>query len=439
MSLKAMGLTAGQGTRLRPLTEKTAKPAIPFLGQPLLLHATRHLSALQIDEIVLNLHWCPESIRPLAAQLPYKVNFSDETQRLMGSGGGVKFAEPLLQGARTILLFNGDEVFLPESSQVLNEMYEFHIQGGQIATLLVMKHDGVGKEFGGAWTNEKNVVQKFSKTPIEDLQGFHYIGYLFMEARAFKYFSTPARDENLLYEVFTRAMSQGETVKVYPCEAQWFETGDPQNFIKATQIISKQIKSCPTAPGIADLVEFLKSSQTQSPPIVLEAGLIPFEAPSRCNVTAHLEIDQQIQGHFIISSKKISDLVGFSEAPSADPGRKDDLWKSTCVELFIGEKGKPGYREFNFSPSLDWNSYSFEAERTGMASSGIQCLISRTLDEKNGQAVIRFQFPLEIIPYEVAATAVIAWRDGHKEYFALTHSKDKPDFHNRNDWIWRLG
>lgn len=439
MSLKAMGLTAGQGTRLRPLTEKTAKPAIPFLGQPLLLHAARHLRSLRLDELVLNLHWCPETVRPLAAQLPYKVSFSDETQSLLGSGGGIKQAETLLKDAQTVLLFNGDEVFLPESPTILKEMYDFHIQGGQLATLLVIEHEGVGREFGGAWVNERNEVQKFSKTPVEGLKGFHYVGYLLMESRALKYFSDPAREENILYDCFSRGMQNGEKVVAYPCQAQWFETGDPQNFIKATQLISKQMRSNPTAPGISELSQFLRDSKAQLPPIVLEAGLVPFEAPSRCNVTAHLEIDQQIKGHFIISSKYISDLVGFSENPSLEPGRKDELWKSTCLELFIGEKGKPGYSEFNFSPSLDWNSYSFEGERLGMGPSGISCHLARSLDQSNGRAVIHFQFPLDLVPYEIAATAIIAWKDGHKEYFALTHSKDKPDFHNRTDWIWRLG
>ena len=61
--MKAMVLTAGLGTRLRPLTLERAKPAIPLLGKPLILTILEKLRALEVKEFRLNLHTLPETIK----------------------------------------------------------------------------------------------------------------------------------------------------------------------------------------------------------------------------------------------------------------------------------------------------------------------------------------------------------------------------------------
>ena len=52
-------------------------------------------------------------------------------------------------------------------------------------------------------------------------------------------------------------------------------------------------------------------------------------------------------------------------APAPRPARLDGLWRGTCFELFLGLAGEPAYREFNLSPSGDWNAYRFDAPRQG--------------------------------------------------------------------------
>ena len=51
---------------------------------------------------------------------------------------------------------------------------------------------------------------------------------------------------------------------------------------------------------------------------------------------------------------------------AAEPGRTDELWKTTCFEAFLRALGKKAYREWNFAPSGDWASYDFRSMRTGM-------------------------------------------------------------------------
>jgi hypothetical protein len=49
--------------------------------------------------------------------------------------------------------------------------------------------------------------------------------------------------------------------------------------------------------------------------------------------------------------------------PFAGAGRQDDLWKTTCFELFV--KAGAGYSEFNFAPSERWAAYDFTGYRDG--------------------------------------------------------------------------
>lgn len=58
----ALVLTAGLGTRLRPLSYVRAKPAIPVAGVPLVGRILAWLSAHDVTDVVLNLHYKPDTV-----------------------------------------------------------------------------------------------------------------------------------------------------------------------------------------------------------------------------------------------------------------------------------------------------------------------------------------------------------------------------------------
>ena len=53
-------------------------------------------------------------------------------------------------------------------------------------------------------------------------------------------------------------------------------------------------------------------------------------------------------------------------AAAASPQRRDELWQSTCLELFIAQPNEPRYWEINLSPSGDWNIYRLSGYRQGL-------------------------------------------------------------------------
>src|ERR1051325_3392906 len=98
--MRAMILAAGYGTRLWPLTIDRAKPAIPFMGRPLIGYVAEYLARHGFDDIVVNLHHRPESVRAaLGDGSDFGVRFHYvEEPVILGTSGAVENARHLLEG-----------------------------------------------------------------------------------------------------------------------------------------------------------------------------------------------------------------------------------------------------------------------------------------------------------------------------------------------------
>jgi MurNAc alpha-1-phosphate uridylyltransferase len=105
---KAMVLAAGLGTRMRPLTEKTPKPLIEVGGKPLIDWGLDSLDRAGVGEVVGNIYHLPDRMRAhLAKRTAPRIVVSDETDRLLESGGGIVKALPLL-GPEPFFVLNAD-------------------------------------------------------------------------------------------------------------------------------------------------------------------------------------------------------------------------------------------------------------------------------------------------------------------------------------------
>src|SRR5690242_15134246 len=92
---RAIVLSAGLGTRLRPLTLVRAKPAIPVAGEPLIRRILSWLARQGVAEAVVNLHYLPSTLTSIVgdgADLGLRVRYSWEQPIVLGSAGGVRHA-----------------------------------------------------------------------------------------------------------------------------------------------------------------------------------------------------------------------------------------------------------------------------------------------------------------------------------------------------------
>ena len=107
---QSMILAAGLGTRLKPLTDTMSKALVPVGGTPLLDINIRKLQSQGYDRFVVNVHHFAQQIVEHVSQQDYAslVHFSDETDALLETGGGLKKAQQLFRPDEPILIHNVD-------------------------------------------------------------------------------------------------------------------------------------------------------------------------------------------------------------------------------------------------------------------------------------------------------------------------------------------
>jgi len=132
--MKAMILAAGEGTRLKPLTNKIPKALIEVNGKPLLEHTIRYLLYYGVDEIIINVHHLADQIIEYIKLKNYfniRIEFSDEKDKLLGTGGGLKKASWFFNDSKSFFLATADII----TNHDLNKLYSMHVQSDALVTL----------------------------------------------------------------------------------------------------------------------------------------------------------------------------------------------------------------------------------------------------------------------------------------------------------------
>ena len=107
--MRAMILAAGQGERMRPLTDHTPKPLLPVHGKPLITWHIERLVAAGITDLIINHAWLGQQIEQTlmdGTQLGARISYSPEPQALE-TAGGIAQALPFFQD-QPFLVVNGD-------------------------------------------------------------------------------------------------------------------------------------------------------------------------------------------------------------------------------------------------------------------------------------------------------------------------------------------
>lgn len=115
--------------------------------------------------------------------------------------------------------------------------------------------------------------------------------------------------------------------------------------------------------------------------------------------------------------------------------RTDNLWLTTCFELFVRRPGEAAYAEFNFAPSGQWAAYQFSNYRNSLGDLHLDGDPDIGMDAGaqwlNVEATLRIPEPWALTPLQIALSAVIEEVDGAKSYWALAHpAEGPPDFHH---------
>ena len=130
-----MIFAAGLGTRLKPLTDTLPKALVPVGGKPLLQHIIEKLKLSGFDEIIINIHHFGQQIIDFVESnnhFDIRIEFSDEREKLLDTGGGIKKASWFFDDGKPFLVHNVDIL----SNIDLNELYNSHLKRNSLATLV---------------------------------------------------------------------------------------------------------------------------------------------------------------------------------------------------------------------------------------------------------------------------------------------------------------
>lgn len=118
-NLQVVILCGGLGTRLRPITNNIPKVMVPFLGRPFLEYVRRVFSAQGFHNFVLCVGYLGEQIEKYyGATMVY----SYDGELLLGTGGALKKAEPLLDNE--FILVNGDTYLNIDYHDLISEFHK---------------------------------------------------------------------------------------------------------------------------------------------------------------------------------------------------------------------------------------------------------------------------------------------------------------------------
>jgi len=225
----ALVLTAGLGTRLRPLSAIRAKPAMPVAGEPLVRRILRWLAASGVRRAVLNLHHLPETITAVVgdgSDLGLPVRYSWE-QPVLGSAGGPRRALPLLEADR-FLIVNGDTL----TDLALHALVAEHERSGALVTLTVIPNPDPA-HYGGVLVDEAGAITGFVPRGTPG-PSWHFVGIQAACARAFEGLppDAPAESVGWLYPSLMR--ERPGSVRAFRTDAAFHDIGTPADYLASS-------------------------------------------------------------------------------------------------------------------------------------------------------------------------------------------------------------
>ena len=234
--MRAMILSAGYGTRLWPLTEDRTKPAIPILGKPLVGYVAEYLARNGCDEIVVNLHHRPESVRRAlgdGGRFGVKLHYVEEPV-ILGTSGAMDNARELLDG-ETFVVVNGKII----TDIDLHAAFETHRRREALATLVLVPNvarerftvvettDGLLRRFGGMANLEKPGSDEREEVPLM------FTGIQILEPEIFDYIPRGVFSHSTT-DVYPQAMAQGERIAAHVATGNggsWHELSTMQRYL----------------------------------------------------------------------------------------------------------------------------------------------------------------------------------------------------------------
>jgi len=237
--MKAMLFAAGLGTRLQNETANKPKALVEIGGKTLLQHAIEKLKAEGVKEIVVNVHHFADLVIDFIESRDWgiPIYISNESDKLLETGGGLKKAAPFFADNSPILIYNVDIL----SSLNLRELKETHLKSGALATLVVRQREtkryfkfDANKNLVG-WLNKKTGETKISRSEnFENATEMAFSGIHIIQPELLNLM--PTEDRFSIVMVYLELAKTHEIKGYFDSSDLWIDVGKPEQLAKAREL-----------------------------------------------------------------------------------------------------------------------------------------------------------------------------------------------------------
>src|SRR5215211_454301 len=235
--MRAIVLSAGYGTRLWPLTEDRTKPAIPILGKPLVGYVAEYLAGYGIDEIVVNLHHRPDSVRHAlgdGSRFGVKLHYVEEPE-ILGTSGALDNTRAFFE-RDTFVVVNGKII----TDIDLKAALETHRNANALATLVLLPN--TRRERFSVVETEADRITGFAGMSVADggdEAPLMFTGIHILEPRIFDYVPRGVFSDSVIH-VYPHAIANGEILAAHVASGKWRELSTLKRYLDISVELLKE-------------------------------------------------------------------------------------------------------------------------------------------------------------------------------------------------------
>jgi NDP-sugar pyrophosphorylase family protein len=231
-------LAGGLATRLGPETDKIPKALLKVAGQPFLAHQLRLLRADGIRKIVLCVGYRGEMIEQEfrdGSQLGVELSYSFDGPKLLGTGGAIKKALPLL--GKHFLVLYGDS-YLPINYAAPAQAF---LASGKLGLMTVFENEGRW-DASNVWFNDGVIKSYNKKQPTSEMRYIDY-GLGAFDKAAFT--GWPVNKAFDLADVYRDLIAKKELTG-HEVKQRFYEIGSPEGLAELDAMLRSQQLSATT-------------------------------------------------------------------------------------------------------------------------------------------------------------------------------------------------
>jgi NDP-sugar pyrophosphorylase family protein len=243
--VEGMILAAGEGRRLRPITEHTPKALVDVVGTTALERVAAALTTAGVDHLIVNAHHFADEVETAALELVrpgLRVTVSREdraSETPLETGGGLAFARESFERQTPFFLHNADVL----TDLDLAAVYASHLQGtasdGRLATLVVTRRETSRPlrvdDYGVfARMNLRQGWEVVSRHPVGNTREVGFSGIQVLSPGILRHFA--ATGAYSIIDVYMELVAAGEVIACYDAtDSRWYDIGTPARLAAARQ------------------------------------------------------------------------------------------------------------------------------------------------------------------------------------------------------------